>query len=103
MDKTKYKGYKIGDRVSVKETDTSYDRAENVTPDMVGTIKAFPPKVRKCKGPLFDRGDYFAYIEFDNTYTRAAKGAEPRTYQYRAGIDICNLRKIKPTKEAAHA
>jgi hypothetical protein len=102
MDKTSYKGYKVGDRVSVKATDSAYDSAGDITPDMVGTIKAFPPKVRKCIGPLYDRGDYFAYIEFDNTYTHTFQGFKPRTYQYRGGIDICNLRKFKPTKEAAH-
>jgi hypothetical protein len=117
MDRSSYKGFKIGDRVSVKKTDTAYDGAGSITPDMVGIIKAFPPKVRKCIGPLYDRGDYFAYIVFDSTYTRHEmvmthitcmtqhrinQSMKPRTYQYRAGIDICNLNKVKPTKEAAH-
>jgi len=102
MDRSSYKGFKVGDRVSVKKTDTAYDDAKDITPDMVGTIKAFPPKVRKCIGPLYDRGDYFAYVEFDKTYQITTASEEIRTHQYRAGIDICNLNKVKPTKEAAH-
>lgn len=75
-DKQTYKGFKVEDKVSVKQTDTAYDDVGEVTPDMVGTIKSFPPKVQKVKGLLFDGGDYFAYIVFEDR---------------RAGIDICNL------------
>lgn len=99
MDKTSYKGFKIGDRVSVKQSDIAYDDAPPITPAMIGTIKSFPPKVKKCVGPLYDNGDYFAYIEFDGTYTKTTD-CETRLYHYRAGIDICNLRKVKiVTKE----
>jgi len=90
MDKLSYRTYNVGDRVTVKSTDDSYDNAPKVTPGMVGTIKAFPPKVRKVKGPLFDSGDYFAYVEFDSTYTQGE-----HTHQIRAGIDICNLKKVR--------
>jgi hypothetical protein len=90
MDKFSYRKYKVGDRVTVRSTDVSYDSAPDVTPGMVGTIKAFPPKVRKVKGPLFDSGDYFAYVVFDSTYTQGG-----HTHQIRAGIDICNLKKVR--------
>lgn len=89
-EKITYKKFSLGDRVSVKETDSSYDSGPDITPEMTGTIKAFPPKVRKVKGPLFDNRDYFAYILFDETYT-----LEGRTYPIRGGIDICNLKKIR--------
>lgn len=88
--KTTYYQFKIGDRVSVKEQDEAYDDAPPITPNMVGTIKAFPPKVRKVKGPLLDNKDYFAYIIFDEKYTRGN-----HTYDIRAGIDLCNLKKVK--------
>jgi hypothetical protein len=88
MDKLTYKGFKVGDEVSVKETDQAYDQAPSITPDMVGIIKAFPPKVQKCRGHLFDNGDYFAYIEFNNTYTVGL-----HTHNIRGGVDICNLKK----------
>lgn len=87
-DKKTYKGFTVGDIVSVKETDSSYDHGPDITPEMTGTIKSFPPKVRKVKGPLFDNKDYFAYVEFDDTYE-----SHGRTYKIRGGIDICNLRK----------
>jgi hypothetical protein len=90
MDKINYKRFAVGDKVSVKQPDTAYDQAPDITPDMIGTIKAFPPKVRKIKGPLFDRGDYFAYIEFDKTRTIGE-----HTHNIRAGIDTCNLRKVR--------
>ena len=90
MDKTSYRRYRVGDRVTVKETEQSYDSAPNVIPGMVGTIKSFPPKVQKVKGSLNDSGDYFAYIVFDKTYTQGE-----HTHQIRAGIDICNLKKVK--------
>jgi|WetSurMetagenome_2_1015567.scaffolds.fasta_scaffold105324_5 hypothetical protein len=80
-DKQSYRQFKVGDRVSVKQTDTAYDDESPVTPDMKGTIKAFPAKVYKVKGPLFDSGDYFAYIVFDNNV--------------RVGVNICNLRKLR--------
>jgi hypothetical protein len=86
--KESYKKFKIGDQVSVRQPDEAYDGAPQITPNMIGIIKAFPPKVRKVKGPLYDNGDYFAYVEFDNTYERNG-----RTYTIRGGIDICNLRK----------
>lgn len=88
--KTTYKKFKVGDQVSVKQTDHSYDSGPDISPDMTGTIKSFPPKVRKVKGPLYDNGDYFAYVEFNNTYENHG-----RTYHIRGGIDICNLKKIK--------
>jgi len=77
-EKQSYRRFNVGDRVSVKQTDTAYDSTPPITPDMVGTIKSFPPKVCKVTGPLYDSGNYFAYIVFDNA---------------RAGIDICNLKK----------
>jgi hypothetical protein len=95
MDKITYKGFKVGDRVSVKENESSYDRGPEITPDMIGTIKAFPPKVRKCKGPLHDRGDYFAYIEFDSTYKSGSIGMSERTYSIRGGVNICNLKRVR--------
>jgi len=99
MNKTSYKGFKIGDRVSVKQDDVAYDDAPPITPNMIGTIKSFPPKVTKCVGPLMDRGDYFAYIVFDGTYAKTSH-SETKIYTFRAGIDICNLRKVKiVTKE----
>lgn len=88
--KITYKRFTIGDKVSVKETDKSYDNGPDITTEMTGTIKSFPPKVRKVKGPLFDNGDYFAYVEFDETYI-----SHGRTYKIRGGIDICNLKKVK--------
>lgn len=87
-EKQSYKRFKVGDRVSVKQTDTAYDSAPPITPDMLGTIKSFPPKVSKVKGPLFDSGDYFAYVVFDNIY-----GIGNHHGNVRGGIDICNLRK----------
>jgi len=32
MDKEKYRGFKVGDRVTVKETEEAYDRIGNITP-----------------------------------------------------------------------
>jgi hypothetical protein len=90
MSKERYRGFKVGDRVTVKETEEAYDYSGNITPDMVGTVKAFPPKVVKHKGPLHDNGDYFAYIVFDKTYTHG-----PHTHNCRGGINICNLKKHK--------
>ena len=90
MDKLSYKGFKVGDKVTVKQSEPAYDHAPDITPDMIGVIKAFPPKVCKCKGPLHDNGDYFAYIEFNTTYT-----VGQRTYNIRGGVNICNLKKIK--------
>jgi len=89
MDKLSYKRFKVGDKVSVKEPEKAYDKAPDITPDMVGVIKAFPPKVCKYKGPLHDKGDYFAYIEFNTTYTVGL-----HTYNVRGGVNICNLKKI---------
>lgn len=83
-----YKGFSIGDQVTVKETDEAYDNFGDITPDMIGTIKAFPPKVRIVKGRLLDNLPYFAYVVFDKT-----KGIHNN--RYRGGIDICNLQKIK--------
>ena len=77
---TAYAGFSLGDKVSVKATDKAYDTGSPITPDMIGTIKAFPAKVQKVKGPLYDRRDHFAYIQYENA---------------RAGIDICNLIKVK--------
>lgn len=90
MEKTSYKKFKVGDRVTVKQKDESYDSAPDIMPGMVGTIKSFPPKVRIVKGPLYDRGHYFAYVEFDATYEDEGK----HTHNIRGGIDICNLRGV---------
>lgn len=90
MDKLKYKGYKLGDRVTVRQTENAYDSLGDIPPGMIGTIKAFPPKVRKFKGPGHDSGDYFAYVEFEGTASRGA-----RTYQLRGGVNMCNLKKVK--------
>jgi hypothetical protein len=87
--KQTYKKFKVGDLVSVRNTDSSYDHGPEITPEMTGIIKSFPPKVCKVKGPLFDNGDYFAYIEFNETYESYG-----RTCQVRGGIDICNLKKV---------
>ena len=80
-----YKGFKVGDRVTVKKNDTSYDDGPTITPIMVGAIKAFPPKVRIVKGPVFDGLPYFAYVIFDEIQDHVHGN------HVRGGIDICNL------------
>jgi hypothetical protein len=92
-DKLSYKKFHVGDRVSVKMSNPAYDSAPPVTPDMEGTIKSFPPKVCKVSGPQYDRGDYFAYVVFDKFY-----GDKKHQTNIRAGIDICNIRKICATR-----
>lgn len=84
----KYKGFSIGDRVTVKKTDTAYNGFGNITSNMIGTIKAFPPKVRIIKGELFDSLPYFAYVVFNKT-----QGIHNN--HYRGGIDICNIQKLR--------
>lgn len=88
MAKIRYKGFKLGDRVSIKKAEHSYDDAPNITPFMVGTIKTFPPKVIKVPG---QSGDYFAYVVFDETYSD--RGGH--IHNIRGGIDICNLSRAK--------
>lgn len=80
-----YKGFKVGDRVTVKMNDKAYDDGPTITPGMVGTIKAFPPKVMIVKGPVFDGLPYFAYAEFDAIIDHVHGN------HVRGGIDICNL------------
>jgi hypothetical protein len=83
-----YKGFKIGDRVTVKITENAYDR-ETLTPDMIGTIKAFSPKVHLCQlSEINDRLPYFAYVEFDKTFN------PPHNNHIRGGINIKNLKKV---------
>ena len=83
-----YKSFKIGQRVRVKLEDEAYDNQGTITPDMVGTIKSFAPKVRIIKRPpLYDGLPYFAYVEFDKIADQVHDN------HYRAGIDICNLQK----------
>jgi hypothetical protein len=83
-----YKGFKVAQRVKVITEDEAYDNQGKITPDMVGTIKSFPPKVRIIKRPpLYDGLPYFAYIEFDKIADQVHGN------HYRAGIDICNLQK----------
>jgi hypothetical protein len=84
-----YKGFKVGDRVHVKVTDDSYDNQGDITPDMLGTIKNFAPKVRIIKRPpLLDGLPYFAYVEFDKI------ADEVHQNHFRGGIDICNIRRV---------
>lgn len=81
-----YKGFKVGQRIRVIRDDEAYDNRGVITPDMVGTIKSFAPKVRIVKGPpLYDGLPYFAYVEFDKI------ADELHGNPYRGGIDICNL------------
>ena len=84
----KYKKFKIGDRVSCKHPDKAYDNQGNITPDMIGTIKNFAPKVRIInQPPLFDTLPYFAFVVFDKI------ADEIHQNHFRGGIDICNLKK----------
>jgi len=84
-----FKGFKIGDRVSVKVDEPAYDTGTMTTTD-AGTIKAFPPKVRIIKRPpLYDGLQYFAYVEFDRIVNPIHNN------KLRGGVDICNLKKVK--------
>jgi hypothetical protein len=84
-----YKGFKVGDRVRVVVEEPAYDVGTITTTDM-GTIKAFPPKVRIIKRPpTMDGLTYFAYIEFDRVIDTIHNN------KVRGGVDICNLKKIK--------
>jgi hypothetical protein len=80
-----YKGFKIGDRVTIKEMELAYDTKHPIQPGMVGTIKAFPPKIWKRKGPLHDSLPYFVYIEFDERYDDVHKN------HIRGGVNMCNI------------
>jgi hypothetical protein len=72
----------------VKQPDEAYDNRGTITPDMIGTIKSFAPKVRIIKRPpLLDGLPYFAYVEFDRI------ADEKHQNHFRGGIDICNLKK----------
>jgi hypothetical protein len=82
-----YKGYKVGDRVTVKQQEEAYDTRRPITPGMIGTVKSFPPKVRMCKGPLKDGLPYFVYVEFDEVFGI-------HNNHVRGGINICNLQKV---------
>lgn len=85
-----YKGFKVGQRVSVKVPENGYDTGEEITTDDVGTIKAFAPKVRIIKRPpLYDGLSYFAYVEFDRIVDKIHNN------MLRGGIDICNLKHVK--------
>jgi hypothetical protein len=85
-----YKGFKVGQRVSVKLQDEGYDTGEEILPTDVGTIKSFPPKVRIIKRPpLYDGLSYFAYVVFDRIVDKVHNN------KLRGGIDICNLRHAK--------
>jgi hypothetical protein len=86
-----YKNFKVGDRVSAKQEEESYDGFGLVKPDDIGTIKAFPAKVRMTKGPLNDGLPYFAYIEFDRTVQHPI--CLNGKYRIRGGFDLCNIRK----------
>lgn len=84
-----FKGFKIGDRITVKNPDISYDNNGMITTSDVGTIKSFPPKVRIIKRPpLYDGLSYFAYCVFDRITD------EIHNNHLRGGIDICNLNKV---------
>jgi hypothetical protein len=98
-----YKGFKVGDRVSVKQPDEAYDNRGTITPDMIGTIKSFAPKVRVMKRPpLLDGLPYFAYVEFDkiaeDNGVPAFFGQRWNSKHFRGGIDICNLKKVSEIK-----
>lgn len=89
LDVKTYKGFKIGDRVGVKVEEPAYDTGTITTTD-IGTIEAFPPKVRIIKRPpTMDGLPYFAYIEFDRVVNPVHNN------KLRGGVDICNLKKIK--------
>ena len=88
----KYKNFKVGDRVSVKQEEESYDGYGSIKPEDVGTIKAFPPKVRICKVPLNDGLPYFVYIEFDRVVQHPKYPLNKSCL--RGGINLCNLRKV---------
>jgi hypothetical protein len=85
---TNYKGFKRGDRVTVKMTDKAYDDYGTIDPGMIGTIASFPPKVCIVQGAIYDGLPYFAYVVFDKIKTIGT-----HSNPYRAGIDICNLQK----------
>lgn len=81
-----YKGFKVGQRVHVKQSDEAYDNQGAITSDMIGTIKSFAAKVRIIKRPpILDGLLYFAYVEFDKI------ADEIHQNHIRGGIDICNL------------
>jgi len=90
MNRNTYRGFKVGDRVTVKQPERAYDSVGWIQPGMVGTIQAFPPKVVKRRGPGHDSGDYFAYVVFDD-YSRI----RGRDYRLRGGVNIINLQKVK--------
>lgn len=78
-----YCGFKVGDYVTVNYTEELYDKKGFVEPNEIGIIKRFSPKVRKVPKSLkHDRKDYFAYVIFDEENN------------LRAGIDICNLKRV---------
>lgn len=85
-----YKGFKTGDRVSVKISEEAYDQAGLISPDVVGTINGFAPKVRIVPISLTTDGlPYFAYVVFDKIYDLIHNN------HVRGGVDIKNLKKIK--------
>lgn len=78
----KYKGFKIGDAVTVREPQRGYySDKEDIIPGMIGNIMAFPAKVTQFKGAV-DRSMYFAKVIFVEV------GKE-------AGILIPNLKKVR--------
>jgi hypothetical protein len=83
-----YKGFKIGDRVSVKISEEAYDRTGLITPDMKGTLKSFAPKVKIIPVSITTDGlPYFAYVVFDKIYDPIHNN------HVRGGVDIKNLKK----------
>ena len=85
-----YKGFKIGDKIQVKNVEPAYDRGGDILLTDIGTIKRFAPKVRIIKRPpLYDGLAYFAYCEFDRIVD------EVHHNHLRGGIDICNLKHYK--------
>jgi hypothetical protein len=99
-DMTSYKGFSIGDQVSVKVAEEAYngdvirknypDESGMVESGMVGTITAFPPKVRMTEvSETTDALPYFAKVVFDKTFG-------PHNNPYEGGIDIKNL--VKSTE-----
>jgi hypothetical protein len=85
MEKTSYKGFKIEDQVTVYESVPSYDGGPMIEPGMIGVIKKFPPQVI-ITGE--DRSQYFAYIEFRQTYKENG-----REFNVRGGVNVRNLKK----------
>ena len=80
-----FKGFEIGDKVSVKIPSRIWYSHKKFSKGMVGKIAGFPPKVCKpkvCK-PEIDGLDYFALVDCEEN------GKERRT-----GVDMSNLVKV---------